>query len=81
MTYDLPFIPESLRRLRVRAGFAAQRHLAAAAGLEPGFVNNWERSAHLRPTDQQIQQLADALGVQPDALGQPQPRLSVPDRR
>lgn len=76
VTTNLAFRPESLRRLRVRAGFA-QRQLADAAGIPHGFVNNWERSSHLRPDDEQLTALADALGVTPDQLGTPQRRLTV----
>lgn len=65
-----------VRRLRVRAGLS-QKELARRAGLSVRALRYLESGGVARPQATSIRRLADALGVDPDALAHRPPAASA----
>lgn len=70
MTYQVPTqtmtLGQRVKAARTAAGLT-QHELAVAVGSQSFEVSRWENGRH-RPTDEKLEALADALGIERAAL-------------
>jgi DNA-binding XRE family transcriptional regulator len=69
-------IGKRIRTLRIEAGILKQKDLAEKTGIRPQYISSFEKG-YRAPTQNEVEKIAAALGIQPQALVELPPNPEV----